>query len=187
MQTPDEINNFLRLAMAGNLAQLQALHQQGYSLDLRDSDGETALCEACRCGQIEVVQWLIDSQADVNFGSDKGTPLYIAAYSGHREIVEILLKTSAYVMPHRTNNDRLLDIWIAAAKGCTSLKPSSFKMVEWAAEKVHQAFQALPQGHYHVALQDHHVSDQNQKKLSDSWKRYEAVPECASSARCKTV
>ena len=187
MQTPDEINDFLRAAMAGNLAQLQAFHQQGYSLDLQDSDGETALCEACRCGHIEVVKWLIDNQADVNFGSDKGTPLYIAAYSGHREIVEILLKTSAYVMPHRTNNDRLLDIWIAAAKGYTSLKPSAFKMVEWAAEKVNQAFQTLPQGHYRIALEDHRVSDQDQGKLSDSWKRYEEVPECVSSARYKTV
>lgn len=178
MQTPDEINDFLRAAMAGNLAQLQAFHQQGYSLDLQDRDGETALCEACRCGHIEVVKWLIDNQADVNSCSDKGTPLYIAAYSEHREIVEMLLDTSAYVMPCRTGSARLVDIWIAAAKGCMRLRPGSFNMVEWAAEKVNQTFQGLPQGHYDVALADHRVSDQDQRKLSDSWQQYEQAPGC---------
>lgn len=53
----------------------------------------TLLFKACENGHKEVVNFLLDKGADGRIHSvTKYSPLYIAAYNGRRDIVEILLK-----------------------------------------------------------------------------------------------
>ena len=54
---------------------------------------------ACENGHRDVVNFLLDKGADGRIHSvTKYSPLYIAAYNGRRDIVEILLKTFPYLI-----------------------------------------------------------------------------------------
>ena len=58
-----------------------------------DGEGNTALIGACFGGHLEIVEWLLLNQADVNQKNGIGcSPLWIAAGYGHEAIVQYLLQ-----------------------------------------------------------------------------------------------
>lgn len=70
------------------------LLERGAEVDLRDSDGRTALIYATRCGDLETVQLLVNAGAFIKMrdGFHKTAQLY-AAEGGHREILIYLGRT----------------------------------------------------------------------------------------------
>ena len=65
-----------------------------------DSNGVSLLYYTCRCGQRNIVEWLLKNRADVNIqmtNAPQSTPLHGAKYHGHVSIVELLLKRGADV------------------------------------------------------------------------------------------
>ena len=64
-------------------------------LNTRNKNGETALSIAAFTGKFPYVKQLVDAGADVNFYG--WAPLAYAAYNGHMEIVDYLLKHGAAI------------------------------------------------------------------------------------------
>lgn len=97
--------NFRDAAKKGDLAQVQEL-LDAKIINLADEKGYTALSWAARRGHVDVVQCLLDNQADVNSQNTAGEtalllaveyskPQPSAASDGHLEIVKKLLGASA--------------------------------------------------------------------------------------------
>jgi ankyrin repeat protein len=61
-------------------------------INKQDTGGYTCLMYASRHNQLEIVKFLIKSGANVNINNKLYTALSIAAYKGHNDIVEELLK-----------------------------------------------------------------------------------------------
>jgi ankyrin repeat protein len=71
---------------------------QQQSIDVADSKGWTALHYAAEGGQLEVVKWLIEMNANVNAAeNDGGTALHLAAARGHKTVVMELLNRQANI------------------------------------------------------------------------------------------
>lgn len=61
-------------------------------------EGLTALHYGCTLGNLEIIQVLLDSKANINAKDEHGwTPLHEAAYKGHKQVVTILLDAGADV------------------------------------------------------------------------------------------
>lgn len=53
-------------------------------------------CRACELGRKDIVKALLDTEADGRIHPvTRYSPLYIACFKGHREVVELLLKVSS--------------------------------------------------------------------------------------------
>jgi len=76
-------------------------HRVVRDVDDRDSDGLTALHRAARDGDLEAAENLIiQRHADVNAKTNnvfEATPLHLAAWEGHKDVVQLLLSHSADV------------------------------------------------------------------------------------------
>lgn len=73
-------------------------------INSENHDGHTALTLASDTGSIDVIQYLLDKGADVNFTSTTGkAPLDCAIRNGHLEIVKLLLQKGAKA--HSTDKD----------------------------------------------------------------------------------
>ena len=69
------------------------------------------LHEAVKTGNIEAVKQYLDTGTDVNAMSDIGrTPLYWAADSGYKEIIELLIAKGADVNAKTNDEETLLDM-----------------------------------------------------------------------------
>ncbi|KAH9016647.1 ankyrin repeat-containing domain protein, partial [Lactarius deliciosus] len=88
------------------------LRQHGAAVHVTDNyDSRTLLHAASVDGLIDVVQWLLDHDADVNSQqSDRWTPIYLAATNGRLEVVRMLL-------------ERVVCIEAASAAGHTPVAP----------------------------------------------------------------
>jgi len=74
------------------------LLSRGLDIAARDSDGESALHQAAKGGQKEVVRVFLDSGADVMAEDTHGrTALHKAATSGNRAVVSLLLEKRATI------------------------------------------------------------------------------------------
>ncbi|XP_063907485.1 uncharacterized protein LOC135125753 [Zophobas morio] len=69
------------------------LHYDNISINEDRKSITAALQTACLSGYDKIVQILVDFGADVNVNTRYGTPLYVACTYGHKEVVEILLRT----------------------------------------------------------------------------------------------
>ena len=69
----------------------------------------------CLAGSVEVVQRLLDGQADCNLASEVGTPLHWAVGSGHTPAAEVLLRHGADA--NLANPEGVAPILMAAAAG----------------------------------------------------------------------
>ncbi|PNF35365.1 hypothetical protein B7P43_G02571 [Cryptotermes secundus] len=71
---------------------------QEYDVDVKDSNGLTALMWASSYGQLPTVQLLLKRGAQLEFEGQEGeTPLLLAAAGGHHEVVRLLLTEGAAV------------------------------------------------------------------------------------------
>ena len=69
---------------------------QNISVDIRFGNGSTPLIVAAEEGRLDVVEFLVDSGANLNARNDHNyTALHWAAYHGHQDIVEFLIKNKA--------------------------------------------------------------------------------------------
>jgi uncharacterized protein len=103
-----------RAAMHGRLPMLQTLVSLG--LDVNESpdvfDAENPFCQvegpilqAAGDGHLEVVRWLLERGAKINFmvnGKNRCLPLLRAATNGHLEVVKLLVENGADI--HFTHN-----------------------------------------------------------------------------------
>ena len=83
--------------MGGHPACIELLlKQRDVRLEHRTTDGRTALYAAAEGSNRRCVELLIEAKAEVNTRrKDRSTPLIVASYFGHVEVVEVLLKAGA--------------------------------------------------------------------------------------------
>jgi ankyrin repeat protein len=82
------------------------LLQRRARLNIRNRNGETALSIAAFTGKLSYVQRLVEAGAEVNFYG--WPPLAYAAYNGHAEIVDYLLKHRAEIDATTANGSTAL-------------------------------------------------------------------------------
>lgn len=81
------------LAILGELQRGQALHAQGAKINRL---GWTPLHYAASKGQVDFARWLLDEGAFIHAPAPDGTtPLMMGAFSGNREMVDLLLDAGA--------------------------------------------------------------------------------------------
>lgn len=83
----------------GNAPSCRLLVEEGKSkLDCKDEGGDTALHEAARADELEVLVTLLDLGADVDARNKLGaTPLLVASHKGHKAICKALIAAGAAV------------------------------------------------------------------------------------------
>nr|XP_018912083.1 PREDICTED: serine/threonine-protein phosphatase 6 regulatory ankyrin repeat subunit C-like [Bemisia tabaci] len=91
------VNPLSIAARAGRTKTVKFLLDKGVYESSADAQGITALHEAATAGHLEVVQIFVEKLVDhgLNFWSEYGSPLYIAAKAKQWEVVEVLLKNGA--------------------------------------------------------------------------------------------
>jgi len=102
-----DVEVFSRAAQAGDLEKIKSSLAKGIGPNVRityletdTSPKATPLCEAARLGHKEVVKYLVENGADVNYRFSTGYQLYplnVAAENGHFEIVKYLVQNGADV------------------------------------------------------------------------------------------
>lgn len=111
-------NILTRAARDGDIESLQSGISVLPSIDAPlTPEGANALFVAAHSGQKAVVEFLLESGANVNAlkSDDNTTALHAAAQEGHLEIVESLVKAGADV--NRPNSDGCSPLWMAAVDG----------------------------------------------------------------------
>ncbi len=101
-----------------NIYELMNLIEQGSNINWQDSrmEGVTALHEASRKGNIEIVRYLLQKGADIHLKNYNGlSPLHIAAYCGENEIVRTLIAAGADV--NAKAKDNITPLHTAASMG----------------------------------------------------------------------
>ena len=103
---------FINAAGTGDYKTVENFLTEGLSVDIRASDGSTALIYAAYNGHFNIVKILIANGADVNrksYLTDKNysgrTALILAAQEGHVDILKILLENNADVNAKNQNGD----------------------------------------------------------------------------------
>ena len=105
-------NPILHDAVVGrNMVIIDELLQMGYNIEMEDTQGCTALCEAVRLGYMDVVVYLFEKGANINhqtklkkpliiiYGREKyfrATPLHIAVINGDLTIIKFLSKRASF-------------------------------------------------------------------------------------------
>jgi len=92
------IENFWRVAEAGDMGVIESVLAAGVDIDACNSHGMTALMRAASHGRVEMVRLLLKHGADPNRArNDKFTALVLASFFGHEEIVKILVEHGANI------------------------------------------------------------------------------------------
>lgn len=91
-----DANDLVWSASEGNLPKVKSLVEGGIGVNTKAfDDGQTPLIAAVRSGRLKVIEFLLDSGADINLNDAGGTPLYWAAFSGQVDIYRFLLARGA--------------------------------------------------------------------------------------------
>lgn len=78
-----------------NIDDIKSLVEYGLYVDYR-FEGDTALMLASRAGRLDIVRYLIEKGAEVNFQDNDGrTSLHYAVISKNRKMVALLLSSGA--------------------------------------------------------------------------------------------
>ena len=89
---------------ADDITEIRALIKAGADVNVKGTDGRTALWVAAWKGHAEIVKLLLESKADVNAANIySATALILASHNGHTEIVKTLLEAKADVNAAHAN------------------------------------------------------------------------------------
>ncbi|XP_037546032.1 protein phosphatase 1 regulatory subunit 12C [Nematolebias whitei] len=119
----DRVAEFLAACASGDTEEAKAMLEEAQRsktingenvtdlINCSNSDGITALHQACIDGSVEMVEFLVDHGTNVNqVDSEAWTPLHVAASCGHSDIVEFLLQKGASLTAVNCDGDVPLDI-----------------------------------------------------------------------------
>ena len=116
--------------MDGDVDLLSVLYSQGagdgedIDVDELDSEGNTALHIAAKCGHHTCVQFLLESAASPQVKDAQGnTPLHLAAGQGNFAISKLLTTYGASIDVKNSSNESVVDI--ALTKAMQEAKPSA--------------------------------------------------------------
>lgn len=103
---------FLTAAANGDLNECQRLlNEKLVDINVTTGDGLTGLHEAAICGNAQLVEYLIQQNANINCCDNEGwTPLHAAASLGHAKIVKLLLDYGADATIVNCENFLALDL-----------------------------------------------------------------------------
>lgn len=87
---------------------IKLLVECGEDVNKRTISKKSSLIEACWYGNSEIVEYLIEQGADVNYYSSIGTPLVFSVAKNDLEIIKILIKHKANVHLTTEDNDSIL-------------------------------------------------------------------------------
>ncbi|XP_069588278.1 protein phosphatase 1 regulatory subunit 16A [Ranitomeya imitator] len=91
--------------------EVRQLLQSGFSANLCNEDGLTALHQCCIDDYEEIVRLLLDAGADVNAcDSELWTPLHAAATCGHLHLVELLIQHNANLLAVNSDGNMPYDL-----------------------------------------------------------------------------
>ena len=102
----------------GNRVDVEEILKCGGNPNHLDEDGMSAILYAAIHGQLDVFIELVEMGGDLLAKSrDGSTPLHLAAYYGHDELVQYILKRASSVDPNLRDNDGSTPLHNAAYKG----------------------------------------------------------------------
>jgi len=109
-------DSLMQVALAGNVAQFEALISKGISIVGSDLWGCTLLHAASRCGSLPIIQKLLEHGALVDQSDSwDDTPLHLAARAGNVDACELLLAHGAPI--DTTNAQDWTPLVVAADAG----------------------------------------------------------------------
>ena len=105
-----------RTIVRGNLQQAEAMASVGGDLNWQaplEEGAWSALHNICTRGNMNVLEWLLARNVDVNKRDvDGATPLHQAAHNGHHVVVAALLRAGSEV--DAKDNDGRTSLWFAS-------------------------------------------------------------------------
>lgn len=109
----------MRATVVGNLEVVKLLVEKGASIHLKNKKGYTPLMKAAERNYLSIMQFLISKGGNVNevriLGKDSSTALHLATQEGHRNAVELLIRSGANV--NLKDSDGFVPIFHAIKSG----------------------------------------------------------------------
>lgn len=93
-------NHFFDLVESGSFAEIQTYIERIKNIDQANDDGNTALMMAINRDDLEIIQYILDLGAHINYQNSQSagqTPLMLAASVGNGEVVTLLLERGAEI------------------------------------------------------------------------------------------
>ena len=104
------------------------LRQKDVRIELRTTDGRTALYAAAEGGDPECIKQLLEKGAKVDTRrDDHSTPLIVASYFGHAAAVEVLLAAGAKLKPRDADGTALENARRQKHERCIELLEAAWK------------------------------------------------------------
>ncbi|XP_071094732.1 putative ankyrin repeat protein RF_0381 [Haliotis cracherodii] len=99
-------------ALKGHKNVFDLIVKKGTDLSLSDERGDSILHAACWGGNVEIVKYILTQNiVDINVkGQDMSTPVLKAAYKGHKEVFNVLVRKNADVLVIESSNDGILHL-----------------------------------------------------------------------------
>jgi ankyrin repeat protein len=107
-------------AKAGAAVAVERLLELGFAVDVRDTQGATALLHACGAGHREVAMRLLEAGADASLAAQSGVTPLAAAVTARREALVTLLCEHQVTVDQRLPGDATA-LMVAAAMGYPEL------------------------------------------------------------------
>ena len=113
---------FLCACKFGNLEEIQIileeLKENGYDINVGDSNGKNGLHFASQYGKESAVEFLLDHEANPNlFDGEKYTPLYHSSRFGYHKICKLLIDKGAEI-DSKNRSDNSTPLMAASEFGC---------------------------------------------------------------------
>jgi ankyrin repeat protein len=168
-----EENTLCNAIKSGEIDLSLSLIMSGFNTNLLDENNISALYYACSLGNLKLVQALLSAGANPNIGKKNNniTPLHIATFKGHANIVkELLYKTTAdpniiddlgntpLKIASENNNLYIIELLISRGAKREDLKSQDYKSVVSSSHSLKSEENKLPHTD-NVATEDDDISE----------------------------